>query len=44
MDELLEGIEAQALELASRLQAGELTPCPETCSRDGCRHPGICWS
>ncbi len=44
MDELLQGAEEVALELASRLQSGELTPCPETCSRDGCRHPGICWS
>ena len=24
------------------LRAGELIPCPQTCSRDGCRYPGIC--
>ena len=35
---------ARAVELASRLRAGELHPCPQTCSRDGCRYPGICRS
>jgi len=44
LDELLSDIEAQAVELALTLRRGELTPCPETCSRDGCRHPGICWA
>jgi RecB family exonuclease len=46
-----EGLEAEladarerALSLAARLRSGELTPCPETCSRDGCRYPGICRS
>jgi len=33
---------ARATALAARLRAGDLTPCPETCSRDGCRYPGIC--
>jgi hypothetical protein len=28
--------------LAARLRSGDLTPCPETCSREGCTHPGIC--
>ena len=28
--------------LAARLRAGSLEPCPSTCSRDGCRYPGIC--
>ena len=32
----------RAVALAARLRAGELTPCPQTCSRDGCRYPGIC--
>jgi hypothetical protein len=44
LDALLEEIEEQAVELARTLGRGELTPCPETCSRDGCRHPGICWA
>ena len=35
---------ARAIALAARLRAGELTPCPTTCSRDGCRYPGICRS
>jgi RecB family exonuclease len=39
---LLEDARARALTLAARLRAGELEPCPSTCSRDGCRHPGIC--
>jgi ATP-dependent helicase/DNAse subunit B len=44
LDGLLAEIEEQAVELARTLGRGELTPCPETCSRDGCRHPGICWA
>jgi ATP-dependent helicase/DNAse subunit B len=35
---------ARAIALAARLRAGELTPCPQNCSRDGCRYPGICRS
>jgi ATP-dependent helicase/DNAse subunit B len=42
LDELLEDARARALALAARLQAGELEPCPATCSRDGCSFPGIC--
>ncbi len=38
----LEEASAIAIALAGRLRAGELTPCPETCSRDGCMFPGIC--
>jgi ATP-dependent helicase/DNAse subunit B len=34
----------RAIELAGRLRSGQLTPCPETCSRDGCKYPGICRS
>lgn len=42
LDDVLRDAEARALALAARLRAGELTPCPERCSRNGCRHPGIC--
>jgi RecB family exonuclease len=45
----LEGLESEledacrrALGLAGALRRGELEPSPETCSRDGCRYPGIC--
>ncbi|MDQ6607814.1 MAG: PD-(D/E)XK nuclease family protein [Actinomycetota bacterium] len=44
LDALLTDAQALAVELAARLRAGELQPCPSTCSRDGCRYPGICWS
>jgi ATP-dependent helicase/DNAse subunit B len=44
LDELLEGVERDAVTLAAALRAGVLTPCPATCSRDGCSHPGICWA
>jgi ATP-dependent helicase/DNAse subunit B len=40
--EELEAASATAVALAARLRAGELTPCPDTCSRDGCRYPAIC--
>jgi ATP-dependent helicase/DNAse subunit B len=42
LDAELQDAVARALALAGRLRAGELTPCPETCSRDGCSYPGIC--
>jgi ATP-dependent helicase/DNAse subunit B len=42
LDEVLEDARARALALAARLRAGELEPCPATCSRDGCSFPGIC--
>jgi ATP-dependent helicase/DNAse subunit B len=38
----LEAAEARAVELAERLAAGELHPCPATCSPRGCAYPGIC--
>ena len=41
---VLEDATARAVALAARLRAGELTPCPQNCSRDGCRYPGICRS
>jgi RecB family exonuclease len=34
----------RAIELAGRLRSGHLVPCPETCSREGCKYPGICRS
>ena len=42
LDELLEDARERAVALAVRLRRGELEPCPTTCSRDGCRYPGIC--
>jgi hypothetical protein len=42
--ELLTGVERDAVSIAAALARGELSPCPATCSRDGCRHPGICWA
>ena len=36
--------EERAVALAAQLRRGRLQPCPQTCSRDGCRHPGICWA
>jgi hypothetical protein len=44
LDEVLVDAESRAVELARRLRSGELIPCPQTCSRDGCRYPGICRS
>jgi hypothetical protein len=44
LDAELEAASERAIELAARLRAGELEPCPETCSRDGCKYPGICRS
>ena len=42
LEALLREAEERAVALAARLRTGELIPCPETCSRDGCRYPGIC--
>jgi ATP-dependent helicase/DNAse subunit B len=42
LDEVLEDARTRAVALAERLREGELEPCPTTCSRDGCRYPGIC--
>jgi ATP-dependent helicase/DNAse subunit B len=39
---ILETAEATAAALAGRLAAGELRPCPATCSPRGCAYPGIC--
>jgi hypothetical protein len=42
LDELLDDARARAVALATQLRRGELEPCPATCSRDGCKYPGIC--
>ena len=42
LEEELEHACQRAVALAEGLRAGELEPCPETCSREGCRYPGIC--
>ncbi len=44
LEQLLAEIEQQAVGVAATLRRGELTPCPASCSRDGCSHPGICWA
>ncbi len=44
LDGVLADAEARAVALAAKLGTGELKPCPQTCSRDGCRYPGICRS
>ncbi len=44
IDEALDDARARALALAARLRSGDLSPCPQTCSRDGCAYPGICRS
>ncbi|MFL5890289.1 MAG: PD-(D/E)XK nuclease family protein [Solirubrobacteraceae bacterium] len=38
----LEAAEARASALADQLAAGELRPCPATCSPRGCAYPGVC--
>ncbi len=42
-DELTQASE-RAVALAAALRSGSLTPCPQTCTRDGCAYPGICRS
>jgi RecB family exonuclease len=44
LDEALAGAAARAVGLAERLRAGDVEPCPQTCSRDGCAYPAICRS
>ena len=44
LDAQLEEASTQAVELTRRLRAGSLEACPQTCSRQGCAHPGICRS
>jgi ATP-dependent helicase/DNAse subunit B len=42
LDAELDDAAARAVEVARALRQGGLTPCPDTCSRFGCRFPGIC--
>lgn len=44
LDALLDEVRADATGYVARLREGVLEPCPQTCSRDGCRYPGICRS
>jgi len=44
LDQELADAAARAVELAARLRAGDVEPCPSTCSRDGCAYPAICRS
>jgi RecB family exonuclease len=44
LDEMLADAAERAVALAASLRAGELEPCPQNCSRDGCRYPAICRS
>jgi hypothetical protein len=41
---LLDDAAQRAIAVAARLRSGQLEPCPQTCSRDGCAYPGICRS
>jgi RecB family exonuclease len=43
-DAELDDAAVRAVALATALRAGRLSPCPHTCSRDGCAYPGICRS
>ncbi|MFL5830324.1 MAG: PD-(D/E)XK nuclease family protein [Solirubrobacteraceae bacterium] len=44
LEAVLDEARDRAVEIAAALRAGELEPCPSTCSRDGCMYPGICRS
>jgi ATP-dependent helicase/DNAse subunit B len=44
LEEVLDDARRRAVALAAQLRAGDLEPCPDTCSRDGCKYPGICRS
>jgi ATP-dependent helicase/DNAse subunit B len=44
VDEMLADAAQRAVSLAASLRAGELEPCPQNCSRDGCLYPAICRS
>ncbi len=44
LDEVLRDAVERAVSLSVALRSGELEPCPQTCSRDGCMYPGICRS
>ena len=42
LDAVLVAARARVGEVAARLRAGDLAPCPERCSPGGCRYPSIC--
>jgi ATP-dependent helicase/DNAse subunit B len=44
LDAMLADAATRAQALAGALRAGELSPCPQNCSRNGCAYPGICRS
>ncbi len=44
LDEVLSVARERAVALAVKIRSGEVEPSPQTCSRDGCRYPGICRS
>jgi ATP-dependent helicase/DNAse subunit B len=44
LDVMLADAAQRAVALAASLRAGELEPCPQNCSRDGCAYPAICRS
>jgi len=44
LQQVLDDARERAVALALRLRAGDLEPCPETCSRGACKYPGICRS
>ena len=44
LDEMLADAAERAVTLAATLRAGRLEPCPQNCSRDGCKYPAICRS
>ncbi len=44
LDEMLADAAQRAVSVATSLRAGELEPCPQNCSRDGCMYPAICRS
>ena len=44
LDEMLTDAAQRAVTLAASLRAGQLEPCPQNCSRDGCKYPAICRS
>ncbi len=44
LDQALRDARERALAASAGIRRGVLTPCPQTCSRDGCAHPGICRS
>ncbi|HEY2319087.1 MAG TPA: PD-(D/E)XK nuclease family protein [Solirubrobacteraceae bacterium] len=44
VEALLGDAAERAVGLAASLRAGKLEPCPQNCSRDGCKYPAICRS